>query len=98
MLVIVTDTGNLFWNRDDHVAFGLMINAEALMSYLGGKIYEALRNQNPGIPEGGKACNTGLRIVFINVKLNHINLCKTVQELEIVYKLLNPHYFIMFIF
>lgn len=43
--MIVTDTGNLFWNRDDHVAFGLMINAEALMSYLGGKIYEALRNQ-----------------------------------------------------
>lgn len=32
------------------------------------------------------------------MKLNHINLCKTVQELEIVYKLLNPHYFITFLF
>ena len=45
MLVIVTDTGKLIWNRDDHAAFGLTINAEALMSYLSGKIYEALRNK-----------------------------------------------------
>lgn len=45
MLVLVTDTGKLIWNRDDHAAFGLTINAEALMSYLSGKIYEALRNQ-----------------------------------------------------
>lgn len=43
MLVIVTDTGKLIWNRN--AAFGLTINAEALMSYLSGKIYEALRNQ-----------------------------------------------------
>ena len=45
VLVIVTDTGKLIWSRDDHAGFGLMINAEALMSYLGGKIYETLRNQ-----------------------------------------------------
>ena len=43
--MIVTDTGKLIWSRDDHAGFGLMINAEALMSYLGGKIYETLRNQ-----------------------------------------------------
>ena len=32
-------------NLLDYAGFGLMINAEALMSYLGGKIYETLRNQ-----------------------------------------------------